>query len=477
MDHIARYLKDIHAAKKSGRIIFRHKNIQKYLFFQDGYLIFAKTNQRLELFGEVLFKLGKIPEEIYSRIEEYIEPNKKIGESLIDRGIIGQKDLQDALVYQMKEIALNIFPYFDGEIRFQEIKGFFEQVLDVKIDVPLVIEEGIRKLIPNPSLQEFLEDKVFFPKGKDYISRLTGEERDILNRVNGTSSASEILRSTSLVPDNFWKELYLLYCLDLIDFEKKEGTEEEGKTDRMAVEEMKKRIDEVVKLSEDMDSKDYYQILNVSPAASPTEIKKSYFKLARKYHPDLFGREISLEAKERIEDVFSHITKAFQTLSDEQKRKQYDIKRRTQPPADKRNWSKTAEMKFRQGKTLFDQGMYEDALVVLGEAVRMMGDKGRYHLLLALTESKIPSLHKKAEQDFLKAIKLEPWNSEAYVGLGLLYKREGLSVKASKLFKKALSLDPDHEVARSEIGSLEKTEKKKGFKDIFSFDLFSKKKK
>lgn len=478
MEHIGCYLKDIYFNKKSGRLIFRHQNIQKYLFFQDGSLIFAKTNQRQELIGEVLFRLGKISEEVYSKIDEFIEPKQKIGEILIKKDLISQKELYDGLAYQMREITLNIFPFFEGEISFQGIKGFFEHVLEAKIDVPVLIEDGIRRMKFNPSLIEFLKKKVPFPKGKEFYYRLTEEERDVLGTVNGTSSAEGLLRASSMIPEIFWKSLYLLYCLDLIDFEGEEKAfVEEREVKKVATEEMEKNIDEVVTLSEDIASKSFYKILDVSLDASQTEIKKSYFKMARKYHPDLFSGELSPDVKGRVGQVFAYITKAYETLSDEGKRQNYDSKMATHSQEDRKNLAKIAEMKFRQGKTLYDKEMYDDALILLGEAVSLIKEKGRYFLLLALTELKIPSLHKKAEQDFLKSLKLEAWNPEAYVGLGLLYKQEGLLVKAEKLFKKALHLDPEHTVALREMEAFEKREKKKGLKEILSFELFGKKKK
>jgi len=64
-----------------------------------------------------------------------------------------------------------------------------------------------------------------------------------------------------------------------------------------------------------------------------------------------------------------------------------------------------------------------------------------------MAESKIPALHKKAEADFLRVQELEPWNAESFVGLGLLYKQEGLLVKATKQLQKALQilqLDDEH---------------------------------
>ncbi len=61
--------------------------------------------------------------------------------------------------------------------------------------------------------------------------------------------------------------------------------------------------------------KDYYQILGVSRGASKEEIKKAYRKLAHKYHPD---------KKDGDEMKFKEVNEAYQILSDDNKRTQYD---------------------------------------------------------------------------------------------------------------------------------------------------------
>ena len=112
MEHIARYLRDIYFEKKRGQLVFRLDKTQKYLFFQEGQLVFAKTNKEDELLGEILFKLGKISREAYDNIEEYIEPMEIIGQVLLKRGLLSKQDLIDGLSYQMREITLNTFPIF-----------------------------------------------------------------------------------------------------------------------------------------------------------------------------------------------------------------------------------------------------------------------------------------------------------------------------------------------------------------------------
>ena len=68
-----------------------------------------------------------------------------------------------------------------------------------------------------------------------------------------------------------------------------------------------------------MPGKDYYNILGLSKSASADEIKKSYRKLAMKYHPDRNKGDKNAEAK------FKEVSEAYAVLSDPEKRKQYDM--------------------------------------------------------------------------------------------------------------------------------------------------------
>jgi len=64
--------------------------------------------------------------------------------------------------------------------------------------------------------------------------------------------------------------------------------------------------------------KDYYQILGVPRSASEADIKKSFRKLAREYHPDV------AKDKKKAEEKFKEINEAYEVLSDPAKRKKYN---------------------------------------------------------------------------------------------------------------------------------------------------------
>lgn len=63
---------------------------------------------------------------------------------------------------------------------------------------------------------------------------------------------------------------------------------------------------------------DYYKVLGVPKEATPSQIKKAYRDLAKKYHPDKAEGDISFE------DKFKKINEAYETLSDENKKAAYD---------------------------------------------------------------------------------------------------------------------------------------------------------
>lgn len=73
--------------------------------------------------------------------------------------------------------------------------------------------------------------------------------------------------------------------------------------------------------------KDYYQVLGVSPTATPKEITKAYRKLARELHPDANPGDAAAEER------FKEVAVAYDVLNDEATRTEYDEVRRLGPAA------------------------------------------------------------------------------------------------------------------------------------------------
>ena len=482
MNHIAIQLRDIFFAKKTGRLIYRRKEILKYFFFEKGVILQVKTNQSDEKLGEILYKLERIPKDAHARLDEYIEPNKNLGEVLRTRGVISEDDLAEALSHQIRESVLNVFPHFDAEFDFQTTESFSGGGAEPRVSVPLLIEYGIRRMQPSPLLQAFLANQTPVLGVKTYAYLLTADEKDILEKVNGTDAAEIILRTLTMPADQFWKSFYLFYCLGVIELPglNKEALHPDVKSRLQSPSasrtDVPREIADVLAFRDTLPAMTLYQILDIPKASTEEDIKKAYFQMARKFHPDRFERKLAAEFKAQIDEVFDGITNAYRVLSNKESRRIYDAKSgQAATQEDVQDTFRKADTKFRQGKTLHGQGRYNEAITYLEEAVRIRKDKGDYFLLLAMCESKIKPYVRKAEQDFFKAIQLEPWNPEGYVGLGLLYKAEGLQTKAIKQLEKALEAEPDHASAREALEELTGG-KKRPAKGLFGTGLFGSKK-
>jgi len=81
--------------------------------------------------------------------------------------------------------------------------------------------------------------------------------------------------------------------------------------------------DFVQRLLNVMDRTDYFQLLNVPEKASAAEVKKSYRRLSKIFHPDQYFRKVTPEFRRQLQQVFKSINIAYQVLIDDDMRREY----------------------------------------------------------------------------------------------------------------------------------------------------------
>ena len=112
-------LKKILKEKLHGELKVKGENFEKRLYFINGDLIFARTNQIQERLGEILFKTGKIGRAQFWNIHRLMEGKKeKVGKILVQNEILAQRDLFLALIHQVTAIAVSTFSLDSGEWDF-----------------------------------------------------------------------------------------------------------------------------------------------------------------------------------------------------------------------------------------------------------------------------------------------------------------------------------------------------------------------
>lgn len=195
---------------------------------------------------------------------------------------------------------------------------------------------------------------------------------------------------------------------------------------------------------------DYYELLGVSSGARAADIRKAYAALAKESHPDRFpdGAE-----KDRASKRLQDITTAFNTLSNDARRAEYDRQRERPQPTTPEEIARDA---FDRHGSLLEAGQLDESVTLLRTAVHHAPENAEYHAALGRALARATTGAREAIQVLEKATQLAPRNPGLLADLALLLNRQGLSVRARRVLEKAQRLAPsDGRVARAaaEIGS------------------------
>ena len=203
----------------------------------------------------------------------------------------------------------------------------------------------------------------------------------------------------------------------------------------------------------------HYDVLEVKETANPTEIKKAFFEAAKRWHSDRFAGVELGEDRELLEELFAAVSSANEILSDEEKRKNYDVfldRTRKGLPTDV-GAIMEADHLFRTGETLVVRGQFEEALKNLQAAVKLNPGEPDFWICLAFADYMVRGSQAAAES--LKTLEKHRAKSskagryEEFVGR--IYRAEGRANEAQNLLRECLKKDPRNVNAQRELRLIE----------------------
>lgn len=188
---------------------------------------------------------------------------------------------------------------------------------------------------------------------------------------------------------------------------------------------------------------DHFTALGLEEDASAAQVKKAYFKAAKKYHPDALGRLGLDDLKEAAAQVFGRIAEAFEVLSDPQKRKAYEAGAGEEPEIDAARLAQ-AETSYRKGEILAKMGNFEGALEYFAPAVELWPEEPAYQMGLGWALHKQPRPdHARAVHHLGIALGQAPEDAVVHYRLGLVLRTAGETNRANELIARARAIDPD----------------------------------
>lgn len=198
-----------------------------------------------------------------------------------------------------------------------------------------------------------------------------------------------------------------------------------------------------------------YDILEIRVGASADEIKASYHRLAKMWHPDRF----SGPQKDEAESKFREISEAFNQLKDPERRSWAEEEFGKAAPnpgasgpvaaAPQTNpMERTPDDWFQDAMRAFRDLDAERAQGLVQFAIRQDPNKADYHLFLAkLLETK-GSDRRSVIKCYEAALKLQPKDVETMLRLAEHFQAIGMQARALALVQKAREISPNHKLLR-----------------------------
>lgn len=500
-------IREISVAKLSGALRVARERIKTVVYLDAGEIIFAASNMRIHRLAECLRRWAIMTDEQLLRVGEK-DSDVELGEALLEANLLDRHALEIIFARQVAEIIRPALLWTDGTWNFDPRVRLTRDVR-VQIETSKLLFESARRLPLQFAAQRFKNsNEIISPNpGVSSALDLLPTESFILSRVDSPVHVHELVAISGL-PEA--ETLHAVYALTFSDYLRREkwavafapqmvtkaqaisealmkgaavkseakaeeqkksaptGAAEEEMDEERALEELFARLERAT---------DYYQVLGISRNSGAEIVKRTYLKLAKRFHPDRFHQNVSVHS--RVESAFTRIAQAYETLKDKQSRAVYDLKLEKEKEAmraagfsqaskvsdrggqagaarssaEARTQSSAAseqvraEDLFQQGLTALKQGNQVLAVTRLAEAARLAPRQARYRAYYGRALAARAQTQRQAEAEYQAALALEPQNASYRVMLAELYRELGLFKRAVAESERALSADPQNQGA------------------------------
>lgn len=510
---LAELLIEISQAKLNGSLRVSDLSQKAVIYFDAGDIVFAVSNARAFRLFELILRENKATKQELLAIADFTN-DLALSQNLLKNNSFSKAEIDALFVRQIEEILRSVLNWRDGEWAFSplvRIKG------DIRFSVNLsrlLIE--LARTLPEETVVQRLENAVETFTVKPVVPihvNLFPEEAFVFSRFENSALTVAETHSLSGLPEN--KTRRMIYVLWFGGFLKRndwnaafsarktseilsanlslkkeekplpvesaepkspavkvENTvatdEEEAKP---TTEEIESPVQEITLdgyLEQVEKAVTFYENLKVEQDADLAQIKQAYFALARRFHPDLFHKTPDKKLQQRVQNAFTQIAQAYETLKTKSSRDVYDFRMRKELADIKKRQGKAsspetesaekqtemASENFEQGFNLLMKEDYESAIPFLARAVYFKPDNARYHAYYGKSLSADYDQRHKAEAELQTAVKLDATNADWRLMLAEFFVEVRLVKRAEGELNRLLKIFPDHAEAKTLLDSL-----------------------
>ena len=486
------------AARVSGSLRVSNKDRKCVIYLKDGRVVFGVSNARTSRLFDILLERGKLAKKDLAQIPNFSNDFELVA-FLEDKQFLSKDDSKKLFIEQIEAILIDILSWPEGDWGFSSLKRIRDG-LTFEIDTKRLLFDYGRCMTENDVLGRYRSLNERFRKPSADLTGLIldQEEAFVLSRIGNEPTTVQDLTSVSAMSET--KALHLIYTLWLgglivrDDWQPAFSEEtiaamrgarlelrQEAKLPRVSVTksetptseatpEAPKEAEAVLTLDEYLaqveGAETFYDLLGVDVKADAADIKRAYFAMARMFHPDKYHSEGGA-IFQRIQNAFTELAQAHETLKNEQSRELYDFRvRKELAEREKReaagkagNYDMQAEQAaqaFERGFSLLMEAGPAEALPHLARAVHYNPKNARYHAYYGKALSADEKQKHKAESELQAALKLDPNNPTFRILLAEFFIQVNLLKRAEGELKRLLDVFPSNREARELLDGLKK---------------------
>lgn len=464
--------------KRTGVLILERNRIKREIFFKDGEAIHASSALRTENPALMLVRDHIISEEEYSKsLLTMTERGLTLNEALVECSNLTYEALYDHFRRYGREIIINSFAWHEGHFEFRPADKLPENIPSFDYRLLTLIYEGVGKYYPlklfSSPIHEHKEEYPWrTPRFAELIQKidLEPEKLKFTLLIDGKTPVRELV---TLGREDLYGTYRLLWLLDLtkmIDFsdDPKPVGDAEFLPQSVKLEGEKKPLPQEI-LSSIMreyyriKSSNYFHVLKVTPQANEDEIRRAYFELESKIHPDNLAEYDLKPVADKLNEILEKARAAQRILLDPRMKREYCHYLEIQERQRAKDEALQAEIAFKEGEKALKKADWEKAKERFETAIRLKPDEPDYYAYLGWTlfqtargKKGAYAMVKRAKQELGKAISMNPNSDKAYLILGRVYAGEGNIALAEEHFQKALKINPECVPAKAALELLAK---------------------
>jgi tetratricopeptide (TPR) repeat protein len=490
---LAELAREIAEAGLSGALRLARERVKVVIYAQSGAISYARSNLRAHRLGEVARRAGLAEEEKLSSLVTEMMSDAEAGAALVESRALTREGLTQLRTRQVLDVLRPPMLWTDGVWEFDPRARLAAEDLAVRFDATELLLEAARRLQPHFCASRFSDDKeAISPAGAPPTHlQLNPVEGYVLSRLDAPARVSDLVMLCGLPAyslalggfvrrDGWARALTDASGQPLPELSMRapaanaatgaapaKGEEKDRATEKAAEADPREEVEELISRA---GVEDHYQALGVGRSAPAPDIKRAYYALARRFHPDRFRRAVDPETLARAEGAFARLAQAYETLSDASARAAYDLKLSSRPsppqktppgetqsavnrqrassPPTTSEAAQRAEDGFQRGLAAMQRGDTAGSLPHFAEAVRLAPQQARYHALYGRALMAEAHTRRQAEAELRHAVTLDPSNASYRVTLAQLYVAVGLDHRAVEELERAVALDPNNAAAR-----------------------------